>query len=373
MRNIYESERRNREMLALLYEVSLDMSSTLEVDEVFHRIAAAVKSTVNYHIFSIFQLDERTGVLQLKIVIRSNERGVPEDLTVPLGSGLVGTAALMNVPVRVGDVLRIRATSTSIRKRVRSLPCRSTHKGQVIGVVDLESTELDYFTEYHERLLTTLASRIATALVNAQLYATGLGQRAPHGPRNEDRPRNPAAADARRSSRHRRRWIIAVTFKPVAHLGGDLYDFIHFDDGRLAIVAGRRCRKGRARGSVRSALQRHHPNACHTQISAGTDARTRQQDALLRRPIESQYCALTYAIYDPQTRKITLANSGLPYPLLVRDGLAEVPRAGRNSSRAVSRFDIPGTGTCHWSPAMCWSSTPTDWSKPATRATRISG
>src|SRR6185295_16020455 len=44
---------------------------------------------------------------------------------------------------------------------------------------------------------------------------------------------------------------------------------------------------------------------------------------LFSRPIESQYCALTYAIYDPQTRKIILANSGLPYPILVRDG---VPR-----------------------------------------------
>ena len=90
--NVYESERRNRQMLALLYDVSLDMSSTLEVDEVFHQIATAVKSTVNYHIFSIFQLDERTGVLQLKTVIRSNERE-QKKLTIPLGKGLVGTAA----------------------------------------------------------------------------------------------------------------------------------------------------------------------------------------------------------------------------------------------------------------------------------------
>jgi len=67
--NIYESERHNREMLAMLYEVSLDMTSTLETEEVFHRIANAVKSTVNYHIFSIFQLDERTGVLQREGVL----------------------------------------------------------------------------------------------------------------------------------------------------------------------------------------------------------------------------------------------------------------------------------------------------------------
>src|SRR6185503_10236712 len=41
---------------------------------------------------------------------------------------------------------------------------------------------------------------------------------------------------------------------------------------------------------------------------------------LYQRPIEGQYVAVTYAIYDPRTRSITLSNSGLPYPLLVRAG-----------------------------------------------------
>jgi sigma-B regulation protein RsbU (phosphoserine phosphatase) len=95
--NIFESERHSREMLSLLYEVSLDMTSTLEIDEVFRRIAAAVKSTVHYQIFSIFQLDERTGVLNLKTVVRPNERE-HKKLTVPLGDGLVGAAAMLNVP-----------------------------------------------------------------------------------------------------------------------------------------------------------------------------------------------------------------------------------------------------------------------------------
>ena len=46
-----------------------------------------------------------------------------------------------------------------------------TSKGRVVGVVDLESTQAGYFTEYHERFLMTLASRMASALVNAELYA----------------------------------------------------------------------------------------------------------------------------------------------------------------------------------------------------------
>src|ERR1051326_1830370 len=45
---IYESEHRNRELLALLYDISLEMSSTLEVEELVRRIASAVKQKIDY-------------------------------------------------------------------------------------------------------------------------------------------------------------------------------------------------------------------------------------------------------------------------------------------------------------------------------------
>jgi sigma-B regulation protein RsbU (phosphoserine phosphatase) len=50
--------------------------------------------------------------------------------------------------------------------------------------------------------------------------------------------------------------------------------------------------------------------------------------SLYTRPIEAQYCALTYAIYDPKASKINLANSGLPYPLLVRRNTPEYLELG---------------------------------------------
>jgi sigma-B regulation protein RsbU (phosphoserine phosphatase) len=315
--NIFESERHNREMLSMLYEVSLDMTSTLETDEVFRRIAAAVKSTVNYHIFSIFQLDERIGVLSLKTVVRSNERE-HKKLTVPLGDGLVGAAAMMNVPVRVGNVLG-DPRYINVHSETRSeLAVPLKHKGKVIGVVDLESTQIDYFTEYHERLLTMLASRIAAALVNAQLYA-----RVSDNERRMDREMKIAREIQLQLMPEEVPTIepldIAVTFRPVAHLGGDLYDFIRFDDGRLAFVVGDVTGKGApaalyaalSSGIIRTRATRKYPPGQMLELVNKT---------LYSRPIESQYCALMYAIYDPQTRRIVLSNSGLPYPLLIRKG-----------------------------------------------------
>jgi sigma-B regulation protein RsbU (phosphoserine phosphatase) len=318
--SVYESERRNRQMLSLLYDVSLDMSSTLEVDEVVHKIAAAVKSTVNYHIFSIFQLDERSGLLQIKTVIGSNERE-NRKLTVPLGKGLVGTAALLNEPVRVSDV-SLDPRYISVHPETRSeIAIPLAHKGRVIGVIDLESTVVNYFTEYHQRLLQTLASRIAAALINSQLYA-----KVSENERRMDREMKIAREIQIQLMPEEIPTVqlldIAVTFKPVAHLGGDLYDFITFDDGRLAIVAGDVAGKGApaalyaalSSGIIRTRATRKYPPGQMLELVNKT---------LYSRPIESQYCALTYAIYDPQLHKVIFANSGLPYPILVRDG---VPR-----------------------------------------------
>lgn len=314
---VYESERRNRELLALLYDISLEMSSTLEVEDLVRKIAAAVRQKINYHSFSIFLLDEKQGLLRPEFVIRSNERE-NQKLVLPLGTGLIGTAAKMNAPLRIGDVTqdpRYLNVHTETRSEL-VVPLAS--KGRVVGVVDLESTQPDYFTEYHERFLMTLASRIASSLVNAELH-TRVAE-------NESR-----LGREMKIAREIQRQLmpdevpsipplqVAVLFKPVAQLGGDLYDWIAFDDGRLALVIGDVAGKGApaalygalSSGVIRTRAGRKYPPGQMLELVNKT---------LYQRPIEGQYIAVTYAIYEPQTKTIALSNSGLPYPLLVRSG-----------------------------------------------------
>ena len=44
------------------------------------------------------------------------------------------------------------------------------YKDKVIGVLDLEHTRKSFFTEDHQRTMTTLAAQIAIAIENARLY-----------------------------------------------------------------------------------------------------------------------------------------------------------------------------------------------------------
>jgi sigma-B regulation protein RsbU (phosphoserine phosphatase) len=314
---VYESERRNRELLALLYDISQEMSSTLEVEELVRKIAAAVKKKIDYHTFSIFLLDEKQGLLRPKFVIRSNERE-NQKLVLPLGTGLIGTAAKLNMPLRIADVTQDPRYLNVHTETRAELVVPLTSKGRVVGVVDLESTHVGYFSEYHERFLMTLASRMASSLVNAELH-TRVAE-------NESR-----LGREMKIAREIQRQLMpdevpsipplqmAVLFKPVAQLGGDLYDWIPFDDGRLAITIGDVAGKGApaalygalSSGVIRTRAGRKYPPAEMLELVNKT---------LYQRPIEGQYIAVTYAIYEPKTKTIKLSNSGLPYPLLVRAG-----------------------------------------------------
>jgi len=314
---VYESERRNRELLALLYDISLEMGSTLEVDELVHKIAAAVKQKINYHTFAIFLVDEKQGLLKPRFVIRSNEEE-NQKLVLPIGTGLIGTAAKLNEPLRVGDVTK-DPRYLNVHTEARSeLVVPLTSKGKVVGVVDLESTQVNYFTEYHQRFLMTLASRIASALVNAELF-----ERVADNERRMAREMKIAREIQRQLMPDEVPSIppleMAVLFKPVAQLGGDLYDWIEFDDGRLAIVLGDVAGKGApaalygalSSGVIRTRAGRKYPPGQMLELVNKT---------LFQRPVEGQYVAVTYSIYDPKAKTVTLANSGLPYPLLVRGG-----------------------------------------------------
>src|SRR5262249_55415399 len=241
-----------------------------------------------------------------------------QKLVLPLGTGLIGTAAKMNTPLRIADVTQ-DSRYLNVHTETRSeLVVPLTSKGRVVGVVDLESTQAGYFTDYHERFLMTLASRMASALVNAELYAQvadsesrleremKIAREIQHQLMPDELPSIPPLQ-------------MAVLFKPVAQLGGDLYDWIAFDDGRLAIVIGDVAGKGApaalygalSSGVIRTRAGRKYPPGQMLELVNKT---------LYQRPIEGQYVAVTYAVYDPKSKTIAMANSGLPYPLLVRAG-----------------------------------------------------
>ena len=89
---------------------------------------------------------------------------------VALGEGLVGYAALHREAVLVPDVSQDPRYIKLVPDVRSELAIPMLLKDRCIGVVDLESPELDAFTKRDVEILTLLASQAAVAIENARLY-----------------------------------------------------------------------------------------------------------------------------------------------------------------------------------------------------------
>src|SRR6266851_4056186 len=171
--SLYVSHPEQANTLALLYEVSRELTSILDREELLRQVAQRVKKLVNYHVFTVMLWNDKTQHLESAFVMRYGD-SIPSRVRVPLHQGLTGAAASARRSVRVSDTLadpRFLACEVDTGVTVRSeLVVPLLMQDRLIGVLDLESAETHAFTPEHERMLSTLASYIAIALENARLY-----------------------------------------------------------------------------------------------------------------------------------------------------------------------------------------------------------
>src|SRR5688572_18743631 len=100
-----QAERRARNMRAL-FEVSRQATANLERQQVLDVVVQAVQDVMGYRLASILLLDEGRQVL-VSSAISSNLRDrIPLGDQVPLGRGMVGTAAVTGRTQLANDVTR---------------------------------------------------------------------------------------------------------------------------------------------------------------------------------------------------------------------------------------------------------------------------
>lgn len=308
--------------LTLLYDVSRELTSILDREELLRRVAERVKRIVNYDVFGVMLWNESTQLLETAFGMRY-ENSIPTCSKMPLRLGLSGTAAAERRPVRVDDVLldpRYIRCDTGLDAR-SELVIPLLLQDRLIGVLDLESTKPHAFTAENERMLVTLGSYIAVALENARLY-------------EEARQNQVRLQDDLNTAREIQRQLLphgangvpgldlSTAYVPARELGGDFYDFLPYGEGKLALALGDVSGKGTAAalfgslaiGTLRELVVSSTCNpSCMLQM-----LNHRMHGARL----DARFIAMLFAVYDAATRRLTLANAGGPYPLLVRDGVA---------------------------------------------------
>ncbi len=314
--------------LELLHEVGRELVAILDREQLLERVAEVLKCFIDYQLFSVMLWNEDQGRLESVISVCWNGC-TSRKFGIDAGRGLIGAAAELKRPVRVSDVRQDPRYLNCGDHEVRSeLALPLMIKDRLIGVLDFESYHPDAFSEDCERLLTTLGASIAIALENAALYERVRA--------DEQR----LAADLT-TAREMQRFLLprttpwvpglqtAVAYSPARHLGGDLYDFLSYGEGRTAIAVGDVAGKGTSAalyGSLAIGLLRGYmsDNRCDPSCVLAY-----LNDELHQLQAEKRFLALAFAVYDHRDRGLSVANAGLPYPLLLRAGeIREIEASG---------------------------------------------
>jgi sigma-B regulation protein RsbU (phosphoserine phosphatase) len=154
---------------AYLMKLSDALNTTLDLQTLLNRTGELVSAIINYRIFAIFLLNDRTRELRMRFQIGHTPQ--VERTRVPVGKGVVGQVALTRQPILLNDVKTSEFYVAANSEVQSEMAVPLIAKNRLIGVIDLESTEANYFTPEHLHVLTLTASRIAQAIENARLYA----------------------------------------------------------------------------------------------------------------------------------------------------------------------------------------------------------
>jgi signal transduction histidine kinase len=165
-------ERRRAEQLRAINEVSRRISAILSLDELLPYVTSSLQETFEYYNVNIFMVDDVTGDLVLKAGAGGYRETVPEGLVIHPNEGIVGGAAGSGEPLNTGDVIRepryIASEELPDTRSELAVPIKIGT--DILGVLDLQSTDTEAFDEIDVFTAQTLADQLAVAIENARLY-----------------------------------------------------------------------------------------------------------------------------------------------------------------------------------------------------------
>jgi sigma-B regulation protein RsbU (phosphoserine phosphatase) len=329
---LFEAESEDARVFELLAEIGREVASILDLDALLERVAQLTRRVIDYRTFGIMLVDSTGSELEMKLALQYGGRvRLPR---VRVGEGLVGYAALHREPVLVSDVTQDPRYIKVVEDVRSELVIPLLVQDRCLGVLDLESPEANAFTSRHVQILTVLAGQTAVAIENARLYEAVRA--------NEERLERelrfaeriqlamlPTGLPARM-----RGIDVAARFAPARELGGDLHDFLVPEPHTLVVAVGDVSGKGvpaalygAAVGElIRSRTFRRRYTSVRTRPAQVLES---INTILNERQLEGYFCTACYASFDLKKKVLTLANSGLPYPVRVAGDTCE-------------RIEIPG-------------------------------
>lgn len=157
--------------LALIGDISSKIGAVMELDSLLDRAAQMVQEMFGYHHVALFLI--QGDVARLNAVAGSYKPYFPPHHSQQITEGIIGWVASHGKPIVANDVsLEPRyISSIADRTETRSELCLPIKlAGHTVGVLDIQSPQLNAFSDNDVTAMKILTDQVAVAIQNAGLY-----------------------------------------------------------------------------------------------------------------------------------------------------------------------------------------------------------
>ena len=304
------------DLLALISKVGVTLLASATLNETLEQIVTLVFEAVPADRCLIMMRDE--GSEDLRVAVARLRDRVGEVGEIRVSRNVLDEVVIRGKSVLTSDAQHDPrfATGTVVLQGVRSVlavPLGVAEK--VFGIIYADSPIAEgRFTEDHLKVLTTLASVAAIRVENARLVEARLERERFERElalaseiQQRFQPAAPPHVDGYE--------LQGISF-PCYEIGGDYYDFIEREDGRLVIALGDVSGKGTAAALLMSSLHAaiHAQSASHDSLVATISAVNRY---LADNIPANRFVTLFYAELNPESGALSFLNAGHNPPLIV--------------------------------------------------------
>jgi GAF domain-containing protein len=152
----------------LLHHVTTAAASSTTIEEALNSAVQGLQVSLGGDQISILLADRDSKMLEVKSAIGYTDDEV-FSVKIPFNSGITGWVATNRQPLRISDVAK-DARYISINNRVRSeMAIPLIYRNDVLGVINVESTQLEAYSENDEEMLGTLGGSLAAIIAHSRL------------------------------------------------------------------------------------------------------------------------------------------------------------------------------------------------------------
>jgi sigma-B regulation protein RsbU (phosphoserine phosphatase) len=323
--------------LRMLLDITKTISRSLDLDEVLNLVMDTLDSLIPYDAAGIYLVKcsrpfaewegkpDETCVFQTQSV-RGYDIDDLQELHLKMGEGLIGHVAVTGQPYVSHDV-RNNPRYINARPRTNSeMVAPIISNNEVIGVFDLESDELNAYSNDDLEVLMLLASQVAIIIEKVMLHDQLIEKQRLETQLEVARQVQLELLPARDPELEG--FDISAYNFPTEEVSGDYYDWVRIYDDQIGIVIADVSGKGVPAALLMAFLRASLRAATH--IGYAPHISMTKVNYLLWESIErNQFVTAFYGILDATNRTIAYSNAGHnPALLMEADGTARFEERG---------------------------------------------